>query len=154
MPQRAVRGPVGLAASFPAMLYAAIGSTGYKLLLIVHLLAVVTAFGPLFAFTSLRKAGPEVALRLYLRVVLPALVVVWVAGMGLVGMSDKVWQMKQGWISASLAVWLILLGLGIFVMRPALKAGEAGSARVGMATGISHLLVVVAIYLMVFKPGL
>ncbi|MPY94240.1 MAG: hypothetical protein GEV08_14615 [Acidimicrobiia bacterium] len=136
------------------MLLAAIGDDAYDVVLIVHLLAVIVAFGTLFGMPALRRSSPEVATRLYLRWALPATVVIWVAGMGLVGMSDKVFEMTQTWIVASLVVWLVLLALGVFVMRPALAQGEAGSSRVGMATGISHLLLVVALYLMVFKPGL
>jgi hypothetical protein len=44
------------------------------------------------------------------------------------------------------------------VARPAIKAFRDGNAaargRIMMATGISHLILVVMLYLMIFKPGL
>lgn len=134
------------------MLLAAIGDTGYDLLLLLHLLAVVAAFGPLFLLPSLRSAAPDAAARLYLRLVLPALVVVWVAGMGLVGMSEDAFELTHLWIALSLVIWVVLVGLGVFVIRPGIREGRASSSRVAMATGVSHLLLVVALYLMVFKP--
>jgi type II secretory pathway component PulM len=52
-------------------------------------------------------------------------------------------------------VQLVLL---FFVARPAIKAFRDGNAeargRIMMVTGISHLLLVVMLYLMIFKPGL
>jgi len=149
-----LRRPEPRALPCPAMLLAAVGDDAYNVMLIVHLLAVIVAFGSLFTLSGLRRATPEAATRLYLRWVLPATVVIWVAGMGLVGMSDDLFEMTDTWVAGSLFVWLVLIALGVFVMRPALKQGEAGSPRVAMATGVSHLLLVVALYLMVFKPGL
>jgi uncharacterized membrane protein len=134
------------------MLLGVVNDTPYRLLLVIHLLSVIVAFGMLFALPALRRSAPEEATRLYLRWVLPALVLIWVAGMGLVGMSDDAFELTHLWVGLSLGVWLALLGLGVFVLRPALAQGEAGAPRVAMATGISHLLLVVALYLMVFKP--
>lgn len=134
------------------MLLGAVNDTPYRVLLIVHLLSVVVAFGTLFALPALRRHAPEAAARLYLRWVLPALVLIWVAGMGLVGMSDDAFELTHLWVALSLGVWVVLLGLGVFVLRPALAQGEAGAPRLSMATGASHLLLVAALYLMVFKP--
>ena len=66
-------------------------STGYQILGLLHILAVIVAFGPLFFYPSLQRAGAAAAVaKLHLRLVLPALALVWVLGMGLVGMSDDV----------------------------------------------------------------
>jgi uncharacterized membrane protein len=129
-------------------------STGFKILLVLHILAAVAAFGPLFVMTSFQRADPQAAGRLYLRVSLPALVLVWVFGMGLVGASDDAFSMGDGWVSASLLVWLVLLVVGAVVIRPALTARTAQArSRLAAGLGVSHLLTVVVIYLMVFKPG-
>ena len=136
------------------MLLGVIGDDLYNVMLMVHLLAVIVAFGTLFTLPAVRRARPEAATRLYLRWVLPAVVVMWVAGMGLVGMSDDAFELTQTWIALALVVWVVLLALGVFVMRPALARGEAGAPRGAMATGVSHVLLVLGLYLMVFKPGL
>ena len=80
--------------SFPAVLAIVDISTGYQILGVLHVLAVIVAFGPLFIYPSMQRAGAGPALaRLHLRLVLPALTLVWVLGMGMVGMSDEVWEM-------------------------------------------------------------
>jgi uncharacterized membrane protein len=129
-------------------------STGFKILLVLHIIAAVAALGPLFVMASLQRADPAAAGRLYLRMCLPALVLVWVFGMGLVGASDDAFSMGDGWVIASLLVWVALIAVGAAVIRPALTArGDQARARLSAGLGTSHLLTVVVIYLMVFKPG-
>ena len=52
---------------------------------------------------------------------------------------------------------LILLAVITFVARPAIKAFRNGDVKargmVMMSTGITHLILVVMLYLMIFKPG-
>ncbi|MDQ3543115.1 MAG: hypothetical protein M3431_04525, partial [Actinomycetota bacterium] len=74
-------------------------STGYQIVGFLHILAAIVAFGPLFIYPSMQRAGAgaEVA-RLHMRMTLPALVLTWVLGMGLVGMSDDVIEMSETWI--------------------------------------------------------
>ena len=68
-----------------------LNSTGYRLLGLLHVLAVICAFGPLFIYPSMQRAGAwQAVARLHLRLALPAMTLVWVLGMGLVGMSDDV----------------------------------------------------------------
>ena len=82
-------------------------STGYQILGLLHVLAVIVAFGPLFVYGSLQRAGAGATIaKLHLRVSLPALALVWVLGMGMVGMSDEVWKMSQTWIVLSLIGWV------------------------------------------------
>jgi uncharacterized membrane protein len=129
-------------------------STGFKILLFLHVLAAVAAFGPLLVMASLSKADMPAAGRLYLRMCLPALVLLWVFGMGLVGASDDVFEMSEGWIIASLVVWVALLAIAIGLIRPGLAARTSQArSRLAAGLGASHLLLVVALYLMVFKPG-
>ena len=62
-------------------------STGYELLGLLHILSVIAAFGPLFTYPSMLRAGAGVEVaKWHLRLSLPALVLVWVFGMGLVGL--------------------------------------------------------------------
>ena len=80
---------------------------------------------------------------------------VWVLGMGLVGMSDDVWEMTQTWILLSLIGWVILMLVSWFLIRPALTDTSATPrSRMASGIGVTHLLLVVILYLMIFKPGI
>jgi uncharacterized membrane protein len=130
-------------------------STGYKLLGILHIVSVVAAFGPLFIYPSMLRAGAgtEVA-RWHLRLSLPALVLAWVFGIGLVGASDSVIEMSEGWIIASLLIWVALVVVSWFLVRPSLTdTSDRARSMLSAGLGVTHLALVVLVYLMVFKPG-
>ena len=85
---------------------------------------------------------------------LPALVLVWVFGMGLVGMSKDNFEMSQTWIVLSLVGWVILMAVSWFLIRPAITdTSEAATKRFSAGIGVTHLLMIVILFLMVFKPG-
>ena len=130
-------------------------STGYELLGYLHVLAVIVAFGPLFAYPSMQRAGATQALaKLHIRLALPALTLVWVLGMGLVGASDEAWKLADTWILLSLIGWVVLVLVSWFLIRPAINdPGEAARSRLAAGVGVTHLLLVVILYLMIFKPG-
>jgi hypothetical protein len=130
-------------------------STGYRLLGVLHVLAAVAAFGPLFIYPSMQRAGAgaDVA-KLHLRLSLPALVLTWVFGMGLVGMSKDNFEMSQTWIVLSLLCWVAAVAVSWFLVRPSLGDGSAAArSKLAAGIGVTHLIAVVVIYLMVFKPG-
>jgi uncharacterized membrane protein len=131
-------------------------SNGYELLGLLHILSVIAAFGPLFVYPSLVRAGAgaEVA-RWHLRLSLPALVLAWVFGMGLVGASDDLIEMSDGWIIASLLVWVILVVVSWFLIRPSLSdSSERARSLLSAGIGITHVGLIVMLWLMVFKPGM
>jgi uncharacterized membrane protein len=130
-------------------------STGYELLGLLHILSVIAAFGPLFVYPSMIRAGAgaEVA-KWHLRLSLPALVLVWVFGMGLVGLSDDAIEMSEEWIVASLIIWVALVVVSWFLIRPSLAdTSERARSMLAAGIGITHLGLVVMLWLMVFKPG-
>jgi uncharacterized membrane protein len=130
-------------------------SDAYQFMGIVHILTVIVAFGPLFVYPSLHRAGAtETMAKLHMRISMPAMFLVWVLGMGLTGMSDRVFRVADGWVAASVVIWAVLMGVSWFLIRPAVS-DDSPKARSMLAagTGITHLLLVVALYLMVFKPG-
>jgi len=131
-------------------------STGYQILGILHVLAAIIAFGPLFIYPSLQRAGAGATIaKLHLRLVLPALVLVWVLGMGLVGASDSVWEMSQTWIVLSIIGWVVLMVVSWFLIRPSLgDTSESARSKLASGIGITHLLLIVMLNLMIFKPGL
>ena len=130
-------------------------STGYKILGLLHILSVVVAFGPLFLYPALQRAGQtQTIARLHLMMSLPALVLVWVFGMGLVGMSDEAIEMSEPWIVISLIGWVALMAVSWFLIRPALTdRSPVARSRLSAGVGVTHLLLIVIVILMIFKPG-
>jgi uncharacterized membrane protein len=132
-------------------------STGFKITVALHIVAVIAAFGPLLVMGRLWAGDPQGTAKLYVRMSLPSLVLVWVLGMGAVGASgsgeEKI-SMSDTWVILSLLVWAILVAVAVAVIMPAVKAtGEAARSRLMAGVGTSHLLMAVAVVLMVFKPG-
>ncbi len=149
------------------MILASTSSTGYKIVLLLHIVAVVAAFGGLFAAPVLARvegAAQSTAKGMvgYLqRIAIPAAILAGILGMGLIGMSKdgpvEVYKFSQTWVSIALLLWLVEIAVYFFALLPAEKKVAAGDAeaakRLPMFTGIVHLLLVVLVYLMVFKPG-
>ena len=129
-------------------------STGYGILLLVHVIAAVVAFGGNFVQPMLARSGnvtDEGFAKANLYIQLPAIVVLFVAGMGMIGMSDEVWKFSQTWVSIAFLV-AILAGVLQYLVARAWKAGNA-KAVPGLTGGL-HVLLVIALYLMIWKPGL
>lgn len=143
---------------------AELNSTGYKIVLLLHVLAVIVGFAPLWltpVMVRLTAGGDKAAADglevSILRFSLPGIGLAGLLGFGLAGMSEKVFKMSQTWLSIAAVLWIVLLALLFFVARPAIKAFRDGDVaargRIMMATGIGHLILVVTLYLMIFKPG-
>lgn len=151
----------------------------YAIVLFVHILAVVVGFGVVFTYPLLDAYARRtnivdlVALHrfqvfLTSRLIQPALLVILMAGIYLA--TDR-WSLGDGWISATLAIVIVIGGLAGAVIGPTekkllalaqrdLKQGQKPSdeyereaiklARFG---GLASLLIVVALFIMVTKPG-
>jgi uncharacterized membrane protein len=143
---------------------AALNSTGYKIVLMIHVLAVIVGFAPLWlapVLVRLTAAGDKAAADglevSILRFSLPGIGIAGILGFALAGMSEKAYKMSQAWLSISAVLWVVLLALLFTVARPAIKAFRDGDAaarsRIMIATGISHIILVVTLYFMIFKPG-
>ena len=151
----------------------------YDIVLTVHILAVVVAFGVVFAYpvidTFVQRSGPgdlaalhRLHVAIATRVVTPAMTVVLLAGLYLA--LDR-WSLGDPWISATFAILIVLFGLTGAVLTPGdrrlaelaerdARAGQGPSAdyqrvanRINALGGLALLLVIVAIFLMVAKPG-
>lgn len=143
---------------------AATDSTGYKIVLLLHVITAVVAFAPAFMSYAVARAADagdrgaaDALVNGLQRLAIPAMVIAGVLGYGLVGMSDKVFTMSQAWVSIAGVAWIALIAVSVFLTRPAAKALAAGAEgarqKVMMSTGITHLLFVVLLVMMVFKPG-
>lgn len=152
-------------------LLAAVDSTAYKITLLFHILAVIIAFAPawltpiLLRVAGVGDAKVSDALGLaVLRLSLPFVAIAGILGFGLAGQSKipgtdvSQYKMSQTWLMIAIVLWLVQLAVLFFVARPAFKALSAGDAaargRVMAATGITHVILLVTLYLMIWKPGL
>jgi len=151
------------------MTLAAVGDTGYNIMLLLHVLTALVAFAPAFVHPFLGEqskqldAGSRRQVLGFLvqngrRVYLPALVVTGILGFGLVGMSSDVFAPSQGWVVASLVVWIAINGVLHAVVVPAERAiadgDDSAEGRLTIGGIIATVLLVVILYLMIFKPGL
>jgi hypothetical protein len=147
------------------MLFAAYNDTGFKVMLLLHILSVIVAFGPLFFMPMLARTGQSGGDRsslLFLqRFSTPAVVLAGFFGLAMVGMSKtggvEIFSFSQSWVSIALAIWIIQVALFIFGMLPAERKAAAGDAvaakRLPMFTGLIHLSLLVMLYLMIWRPG-
>ena len=132
-------------------------STGFQILLLIHILAAVVAFGGNFVQPMLQRANTDDAAlaKVNKLIQLPALVVLFLAGIGLILTSKvqdvAVFKFDQMWISVAFLVVIVAIVLQYLIAR----AYENGStAAVPGLTGGLHLCLIVGLYLMIWKPGL
>jgi len=164
------------------MLFGSIVDPGYKIVLFLHILAVVLAFGPTFGyglFASIAPRHPRATPAIlegiqkcdrYL--VNPGMIVLLLAGIGLLASSDGAWDVSDAFVGVGFLAIIVLFGLqhGFFQPQVAkaktvaerdLKAGdtlspefEAISEKLGKVGGLAGLIVVVTIFFMTYKPFL
>jgi uncharacterized membrane protein len=152
--------------------------TLYGVVLAVHIMAVVVAFGTMFAYPAFipwaRKNHPdampvvhELSGRIGQRVTSPAMVLVLLAGVYLASDADA-WS--ETWVSVPLVILLVIGGLGgmffapndrklgALATRDLANSGKLSAeydalfARVAAAGLIVCALVLVAIFFMAAKP--
>jgi len=155
---------------------AAVDSTSYQIVLVLHLLAVViglgaVTLGAVFAAQVRRNPGPGARLLVETQVRMTKLagwfvLAIPVFGFGLVGLSDHAYSLSQSWVWQSLVVWVLVMGVlhGMVLAsgRKLLAALDgAGSAepaavaglvqRLAVGTGLVGLLTILGIVRMVFR---
>jgi small-conductance mechanosensitive channel len=152
----------------------------YDVVLFVHVLAVVLAFGVVFTYPMLdayiRRVSPGDLVVLHRfqvfvtrRLITPSMVVVLAAGLYLA--LDR-YSLGDPWISSTFTILIVLFGLVGAVLTPTEKrlaelaeadrrsgggkpseAYEAQARKLATFGGLTILLIVVAIFLMTVKPG-
>lgn len=134
-----------------------ITSIGFRILLLVHVLAAVIAFGGNFIQPMLQRGGTDNTglAKVNKFIQLPALIVLFVAGAGAVGMSKvqgvAVFQFSQTWVSIAFVVAIVACVLQYLVAQAYEKDN---TSIVAPLTGGLHICLIVALYLMIWKPGL
>ncbi len=139
----------------PVVIAILLQTTPYRIMALLHILAAIVAFGPLFLYPGLRRAGETAVIAaMHMRLVFPALIVLWVLGMGLAGMSDGAYEMSELWLTLSILNWVILVAVSWFLIRPAITDGsDSAVSKLAAGTGVTHLGLVIGLVLMIWKPG-
>ena len=124
-----------------------------KLLYLVHILSIVAAFGPLFMYPRMQRAGETSAMAaLHMKLVFPALILLWVVGMGMAGV-NKFALAEMWWITITIALWIGSVAVSWFLIRPAIgDTSDDAKKKMSMGIGITHLILVISLVLMIFKP--
>jgi len=162
------------------MVFASIVDPGYKILLFLHILAVVLAFGPTFGygiFFSVLPSFPRATPALLAGIqkvdrilVTPGMVVLLLAGIGLLSASDGAWGGGDAFVVVGFIAIIALFGLQHGFFRPQtakaralaerdLEKGDdlspefqAVAQRLGQVGPLAGLIVVVTIFFMAYKP--
>lgn len=153
------------------MLFADIGDFPYNVVLLLHLLAVIVAFAPAFVWpvvrVTMRKAGtptiPESVGRHIagnnFKVYGPALVVSGVFGALMILLSGDRYQFSDTWVSTAFVLWFLMLAVLFALLAPAERkaahpeATPGADARVNAFGGMVHLLLLLQLIVMIWKPG-
>lgn len=142
-----------------------------KILLTLHLISAVFLIGPLVAAGTrsirLARTGDTAGLRTTARLVTIygwASLAVLVFGLAMVQGKDKGAHVafSDGWVIASIILFLVAFGLVLGVLRPALRvaigrsdAGESSaglSGRIAASSGLVSVLYLTLVVLMVYQP--
>jgi hypothetical protein len=120
--------------------------------LFLHVLSAVVAFGAFFAGPMVTRtaegAGPGFA-KVTTYIQAPALVVLLVSGvMQAYGLEPRE-IFKEAWISIAFTLWIVMAVVMFFLI----KAQRGGTKAVQPLTGVMHLLLVIALWAMIWQPG-
>tara|TARA_R100000306_G_scaffold36878_1_gene37255 strand:- start:136 stop:594 length:459 start_codon:yes stop_codon:yes gene_type:complete len=151
------------------VILAAYRDTGYNIILLVHIVAVVVAFAPAAINPLLERHfvrnGGDAALQTWAgfardytkKLSLGSIVLLLVTGVLMILLSDEVIEFSDVWISLSFLVWFAIAGVvsALILKGERLVASGDMKGRELLAKGgpIATLLFLVMLYLMIFKPG-
>ena len=162
------------------MAFASIVDPGYKIMLFLHILAVVLAFGPTFGYAlffsvapQYPKATPAILAGVqkcdkYL--VNPGMIVLLLAGIGLLSASGGAWDASDAFVTVGFIAIIVLFGLQHGFFQPKVREAkalaerdlesgdtlspefEALGDRIGKVGTLAGIVVVVTIFFMAYKP--
>jgi hypothetical protein len=125
-------------------------STTFKIFLLLHVLSFIVAFAP--TVVALLPGERTAAVSAARTVYAPALIVTGLFGILLIVTSDDAFKFDQTWISLAFLVWIAMNGVFHAIVLPGKRIGSSTSVDGGQA--IMTALLVVQLYLMIWKPGL
>ena len=128
-----------------------------NLWLLLHVLSAIVAFGAYFAVPMVTRsvAGLDAdaaantgfaKVSMYIQA--PALLILLITGI-LNAYELRPDVFKETWISIAFTLWLIMAAVMFFLIR----AQKAGAKSAQALTGVMHLLLIVALWAMIFQPG-
>jgi Predicted integral membrane protein (DUF2269) len=162
------------------MLLGSIVDPGYKIMLFLHILAVVLAFGPTFGYGFFFSVAPQYPRAVpaimagiqkvdkYL--VNPGMIVLLLAGIGLLSASDGVWDGSDAFVVVGFIAIIALFGLQHGYFQPQTRKAKALAERdlekgdtlspefealgkqIGQIGTLAGVIVVVTIFFMAYKP--
>ncbi|MCX6523870.1 MAG: hypothetical protein NTX58_03755 [Actinobacteria bacterium] len=122
--------------------------------LLLHVLSAIIAFGAFFAAPMVTRSADGAntgfaKVAMYIQA--PALLVLLITGIlnayELRPIPADVF--KETWISIAFTLWLIMAVVMFFLIR----AQKAGAKSAQALTGVMRLLVIIALWAMIFQPG-
>jgi hypothetical protein len=125
-------------------------SSTFKFFLLLHVLSFIVAFAP--SVVSLLPGNRGTAVAAARRVYSPALILTGLFGILCVVTSDEVFEFDQTWITLAFLVWIAMNGVYHAVVLTGRRVGSI--TRVDGGQAIMTILLVVMLYLMIWKPGL
>jgi uncharacterized membrane protein len=154
------------------LVIAALRTGIYNVFLLLHIVAIIAAFAPAVinpVMSARYKKDGEGPLRRFAehsaanakQIHLPALIATGFFGLGMVMTSKtnghQVWSFGDAWVSLGLLVWLAIIGVIVGMILPNEKKLAAGQldAEKTIAIGgqVATVLLLVMLYLMIWKPG-
>lgn len=151
------------------MVLAAYRDTGYNIILLLHIVAVIAAFAPTVVNPLLERhlarEGGDSTLQTWAafaheytkKIVMGSLGVALITGIIMIVMSDELIEFSDMWISLSFLVWFALAGVVSAMVGKGQRLVAAGDASgrelLAKAGPIVAVLLLVMLYLMIFKPG-
>jgi MFS family permease len=117
-----------------------VGGSLYKLVLLLHLSAVVIGFGSNFVYPVLnvraRKLAPKerfavahAAYQIERSLTTGPMILAGILGLILVLVSDELWTFSQLWVSVAFLLYFVGTGVSIFLVAPNAKAMDELGAR-------------------------
>jgi hypothetical protein len=131
-----------------------IDDTGFRIFFLLHILTVIVAFTP--AVVALLPGERDGTLGLIDRagrlVFAPALILTGLFGiLCIVTAPGDIFEFSQTWVSLAFVVWIAMNGVFHALVLAGQRQGDAAKVNNGQA--IMTLLLIVMLYLMIWKPG-
>jgi hypothetical protein len=128
-------------------------STGFKIFLFLHIFTVIVAFAPaaLSVLPGTADGGLATLERAGRTVYAPALILAGLFGILCIVTSDDIFEFDQTWISLAFVVWIAMNGVFHAMVLSGQRSGDARKVTNGQA--IMTVLLLVMLYLMIWKPG-
>jgi hypothetical protein len=120
--------------------------------LFLHVLSAIVAFGALFAGPTVSRSADGTGVgfaKVATYIQAPALAVLLATGVLQAYAMEPREVFKEAWISIAFTVWIAMAVVMFFLI----KALKANTKAVQPLSGAMHLLLVVALWAMIWQPG-